>query len=301
MHEPADPSPPLHQAGGDPARRPSHSGITPWLVVLVAVGLVFGPLWGGLAPRERARWRIAAGLEYWLDQDLTSALDALDAAAKLAPEYARIYELRAEWRIFAGDYQGALEDARQLRRLAPGELDGFRLEADALLYLGRGQEAVATWVEYAKLEKDRDGSIQPATLNGVAYFRALANTDLDAALKEVNEAIDLAGPDPAMIDTRGYIRFRQKKYIAALADLNPSVIAVERELEKSLVQERQNAALGAADPRAVAWQMKLLRRNVAVIRYHRGQILQAIGRAADAEKDFRRVRELGFEPGARLF
>jgi tetratricopeptide (TPR) repeat protein len=252
-------------------------------------------------PRERARWRIAAGLEHWLDQDLPSALAALDAAATLAPDYALVYELRAEWRIFAGDYRGALEDSRQLRKLAPGELDGFRLEADALLYLGRGPEAVATWLEYAELEKNLAGANQPATLNGVAYFRALANTDLDTALKEVNEAIDLAGPDPAMIDTRGYIRFRQKKHIAALGDLNPSVVAVEREWEKSRFEQRQNAALGVADPRAVAWQMKLLRRNVAVIRYHRGQILQAIGRTEDAKKDFRRVRELGFEPGPRLF
>jgi hypothetical protein len=47
--------------------------------------------------------------------------------------------------------------------------------------------------------------------------------------------------------------------------------------------------------------MKLIYRNVAVIRYHRGQVLQAMGHTAEAAKDFRRVRELGFEPGPQLF
>jgi hypothetical protein len=301
MHEAVDPAQPPSPAGDDPVPPPSHSGISRWLVVLAAAALVIGPLLGGELPRERARWRIAAGLEHWLDQDLPAALAELDAAAQLAPDYPRVHELRSQWRIYAGDYQGALEDARQLRKLEPANPEGFRLEADALLYLGRGQEAAATWVEYAALEKDRDGSIQPATLNGLAYFRALAKSELDTALKEVNEAITAAGPEPAMVDTRGYIRFRQKKYVSALADLNPAVVSVERELEKELADERQNAALSVADPRAFAWRMKLIYRNVAVIRYHRGQVLQAMGHTAEAAKDFRRVRELGFEPGPQLF
>ena len=44
-----------------------------------------------------------------------------------------------------------------------------------------------------------------------------------------------------------------------------------------------------------------LKRTVAVIRYHRGLVLDAMGDAERAQEDFRRVRELGFEPNEQLF
>ena len=40
---------------------------------------------------------------------------------------------------------------------------------------------------------------------------------------------------------------------------------------------------------------------MAVIRYHRGLLYEAMGQTEAAERDFRRVRELGYEPGPQLF
>lgn len=281
---------------------PRHApGWSRWIVVAAAVVLVTGPLVGSGLHRERARWLIAAGLEQWLEGDVSAALASLDAAAAAAPDYPRIYGLRSQWRIFAGDYAGALQDAKRLRELDAEALDAFRLQADALVFLGRPQDAAQTWLKYAALEKEQRGVIQAVTLNGVAYYRALAKANLETALKEINQAIDLLGADPALLDTRGYIQFQREDYAAALEDLDPAVMAVERQRDQLRHEQKTLVGLSVKDPRTVTWEMKMLDRNVAVIRYHRGMLYEALDRDADAQRDFRRVRELGHEPGPQLF
>ncbi len=299
MHDTRDTYEPSSEAHGPPpARSP---GCGSWIVIAVAVLLVMGPLLGGGLNHELARWRIAAGLEEWLNENLSAAVAALDRAAETAPDYPRIYELRSQWRLYAGDYAGALADAQRLLELAPHNAEGYRLQADALVYLRRPAEAVETWLKFAEREKEQRGAIQAVTLNGVAYFRALAQSDLDTALEEINQAIKRLGADPALLDTRGYIQYLRKEYEAALEDMDPAVIAAERQRNKLRTEQHTLVGLSVKDPRAVAWEMKLIDRNVAVIRYHRGLLFEALGRTAEAERDFRRVRELGHEPGPALF
>jgi tetratricopeptide (TPR) repeat protein len=280
---------------------PPQPGLSRWIVIAAAILLVAGPLLGGGLHYERARWRIAAGIERWLDDDLPTALEHLDAAIALAPDYARAYELRGQWRIFAQDYAGALQDAEKVLEFDPTSQSGFHLKADALVYLDRANEAMQAWNEYAKLEKETLGEVQPVTLNGVAYYRALANTRLLQAQDEINKAIEELGPDPALLDTRGFIRYRLKQHRAALEDIDPAVIAVERMRDEQRHQAKTGVGRSILDPRTAEWELKLLDRNVAVIRYHRGLVYEALGRATEAERDFRRVRELGFEPGSNLF
>jgi tetratricopeptide (TPR) repeat protein len=283
------------------AAPPPRPGAARWVVVIGALVIVIGPLLGGGLPRERARWLIASALEEWLNNNLPAALARLDEAANVAPDYPRVYALRSQWRIFAEDYDGALADAQRLLELAPSDVNGFRLKADALVYAGRRKEAAATWIGYAAREKEKTGVITAATLNGVAYFRALANADLESALTDVNRAIEIQGPNPAFLDTRGYILFLQKKYAAALQDMDPAVSAVEKEVQQARSVAKMATRMSVTDSREIAWELKLVDRNLAVIRYHRGLLLEAMGRTADAQKDFRRVRELGHEPGPDLF
>lgn len=103
------------------------------------------------------------------------------------------------------------------------------------------------------------------------------------------------------MDTRGYIQFQREDYAAALEDLDPAVMAVERQRDQLLHEQKTLVGLSVKDPRTVTWEMKMLDRNVAVIRYHRGMLYEALDRDADAQRDFRRVRELGHEPGPQLF
>lgn len=308
MHEPHDP-PPAAPAPADPspAATPPESNVSPpagagrWLVVLAAVALVLGPLLAGGLPRERAQWRIAAGLEHWLDGDLSAALAELDAAARLAPDYPRIYELRSEWRTYAGDYSGALEDAERLLELDAANSQAYHLKSEALVYLGRPQQAVETWRKHLQREQDLRGDAEANTLNGLAYYRSLAKVDLDQALADVNKAILRFGPDPAMLDTRGYLRFLKQDYQAALDDLNSAVLGMERLRDEQRTQSKTLIGLGLQDPRAMEWRLKLLDRSVAVLRYHRALVLEALGKQAAADRDYRRIYELGHEPGPQLF
>jgi hypothetical protein len=47
--------------------------------------------------------------------------------------------------------------------------------------------------------------------------------------------------------------------------------------------------------------LKEVDRTTAVIRYHRALVLEALRRPDEAAGDYRRVRELGFEPDEKLF
>ena len=68
-------------------------------------------------------------------------------------------------------------------------------------------------------------------------------------------------------------------------------------IEASLAKSKQNADNSPTIKRGLAD----IRRNVAVIRYHRALVWEKLGEQDKADADNRRVRELGCEPGPKLF
>jgi tetratricopeptide (TPR) repeat protein len=314
MHESVESVKSEAVAPGD-APPPSHSGLAKWFVVLAAATLVIGPLLGAGLHHERARWRIAAGLEHYLDDDVATAIADLDAAAEIAPDLVQVYLLRSQWRTQAGDYAGALADAEEALKLSPGDAQGVQLKADALLHSGRSREAAKVWIDFAAVPPSQYEHVSRDVLNVVAYYRALGNEDLKAAWAEINVALarlnqlgEGAQSHPAWraaqvayLDTRGYIRLLRRDRQGALDDLNSAVLGAERQRHERRLGLNTAARLGVIDPRLVERQFKEVDRTVAVIRYHRGLALESLDRVEEAEKDFRRVRELGFEPGNQLF
>ncbi|MBW3599739.1 MAG: hypothetical protein KY475_21020 [Planctomycetes bacterium] len=289
--------------------RPASPHYARWIVVLAAVVLVIGPLLGGASlQNERARWRVAAALEHWLDGELSAALAELDAAAEIAPDYPRIYQLRSDLRIEAGDYAGALEDAQRLMELAPRDIQSVQAKADALVYLGRAEEAARTWVKFSEQTQDAYNWASPEMQNSVAYYRALGEVGLKRALSQINAAIDRRqlgatwkDSQPMLMDTRGYIRYLRGDYKSALADMNVAVLTAERLRDEEQTRRKLSAAQSVEDPRVAAKILNGLDEMVAVIRYHRGLVFDALNREEAAQLDYRRVRQLGFEPGPQLF
>jgi tetratricopeptide (TPR) repeat protein len=314
MQAPEDVHKPVTEEPGESPPRPQ-SRIATWLVVLAAATLVIGPLLGTGLHQERARWRMAAGLEHWLDNDLPAALAELDVAAGIAPDYTPVFSLRSQWRIAVGDYAGALADAEQVLKAAPQNVRGIQLRADALMHLGRSREAAKVWAEAAAVPQAQYENVDPSLLNSVAYFRALGKYDLDTAWLEINAALEQLGEfselarqdenwrsaQVAFLDTRGYIRFLRGDHEGALEDLHPAVLGAERQRREQHLKKRTEVRLGVRDPRAVARELRDVDRSLAVIRYHRALVLEALDRSEEAEKDYRRVRELGFEPNEKLF
>jgi tetratricopeptide (TPR) repeat protein len=60
-------------------------------------------------------------------------------------------------------------------------------------------------------------------LNNLANLFALSGTHLDEALSMINKAIELEGPTPLLLDTRGVCHLSRKDIDSALKDLKQSV------------------------------------------------------------------------------
>lgn len=271
------------------------------LVILGAVALVLGPLLYALVPAEISRWYEASAIEKHLDGDAEGAIEDLGQALRWNPENFSVYHRRAGWRIDEGDYRGALEDCNRALTLGT-DSEIYRQRGRAFQHLGRHQEAIANWRELAKIHENSSASQRATTLNDLAYAQAVGNhagdveeAELEKALENVQRALDLAGENAAMLDTRGFIHYLRDDLKAAESDMDAAVPEMEELLAK--VQ----ASSQFADRRDFELQLEMIRQSVAVIRYHRALVNDKLGKTDRAERDRRRVRELGYEPDDKLF
>jgi tetratricopeptide (TPR) repeat protein len=259
------------------------------------LALVLGPVaWLGL-PEEISRWYIAAAIEAHLDGDAPAALQRMAAASRWAPENPAIHIYRGDWMQEAGAYQASLAEYAQALEIDATNQWALIQRSQALQHLGRHDEAIADW----KRLMASAGSTRPAGratyLNGLAYAQAVGNRELDAALENIAQALEIVGQNAAMLDTRGFIQYRRGDLKSARTDLDLAVNMVEEEYRQAsqltqYVQRREYEA-----------SLAELAESVAVIRYHRALVYDALNKPDQAAEDHARVRELGFEPGDDLF
>ncbi len=301
--EPSDApdSSPLGRAGTSPPNPAKTSGtrlLTTTLCV-VAVAIVAVPLlYKGLA-QELGRWRLAAASELRLNGELAAAIRSLDSALESDPNHVELYLQRAAWHDELKNHEAALQDYRQVQKLA-GD-DPRMLLGRALTYhrMGKPTEALG---DLQQLVSASTPAERANALNTHAYFRALNNTELDEALVEIDKSIDMVGPQPALLDTRGFIRYRLGDLTAARNDLESAVAAYESHLDlPGLQHPATDDPLKVADLRVHKFQMEREKQVLAVVIYHRGLIYEALGEAQLAKADFDTVTALGFEPNDELF
>ena len=275
--------------------RPRGQRWTVRLIVLAVVLLVLGPILVAGLPGEIARWHQAAATEKYLNDDFDGALQSLDHALAWSPDDADVLALRGKWKLDRQDYRGSLEDFDRAVQIQPHSSEIFVSRTVALQHLGRHPEAIADWEKLVKLREAASAGRRAEALNGLAYARAVAKTDLDQALQGVEQALELMGDNAAMLDTRGYIQVLRGELEAAKADLEIAVPDVEQQLQKA------TAKTDYIDRRKFQGQLRKLKQSVAVICYHRALLYDQLGQAEPAAADRRRVRELGFEPTDDLF
>jgi tetratricopeptide (TPR) repeat protein len=147
-------------------------------------------------------------------------------------------------------------------------------------------------------------------LNQIAYARALAGRDLEQGLTEVEEALQtLRGSKPramlasreernryqgslsAYLDTRGYLRHLTGKHEEALDDLKEALAIMEEIRSQYTTEPRGEAAA----------ELQALDHSRGVMFQHRGLVLEKLGRTEEAQQDFARAKELGFDPAAGVF
>jgi len=155
----------------------------------------------------------------------------IDAALLINPKDHVLLTRRAQVKLGKGDEAGALADTDAAAAATPkGSLDVVPV---VVLYerLGKADRGLALLDPVVALH--HDDSRYPMLLNARSWNRALANSDLDRALRDINTAIRKSDGNPEMLDTRALVQFRRKDYAAAMTDAN-AVLAKVPKLSASL-------------------------------------------------------------------
>ena len=92
------------------------------------------------------------------------------------------------------------------------------LKAETLARAGRGAEALDV-INKENLAKPGN----PGLLNGRCWVKAIANVELDTALKDCTKAIELSNSPAGILDSRGVVYLRMKRYDDSIADFDAAI------------------------------------------------------------------------------
>ena len=212
--------------------------------------------------------------------DLKHALADLDRAVELAPEVAGYRAQRAQLKLGLRQRDAALADLDEALRLDP-QADEARLDRAAVLHANGAVDAARADLQVL------DGRVAPQSnlrrrmgelflsldepllavpqfdqwvashsrealldrvLNSRCWARALANTQLDRALDDCDEALDARPKEATYLDSRGLVYLRLGKWKKAIADYN-AALALNPKLAWSLWgRGLAQLQVGARDP-----------------------------------------------------
>ena len=135
---------------------------------------------------ELAKWKSARAQLQHKNGDTQTAIATMQAAMEQAP---RNYWLKLDMsQLLFNDGQAAkaLQLAEEVLEIDPDSVEALSRKSNCLMHLGRAKEALDTVKEIYEKESGFD-PIQE--LNHLAYFRALAKTEVDLAKAEIDEVI----------------------------------------------------------------------------------------------------------------
>ncbi len=276
-----------------------------WAIVLAVFALVATPVVLDRFRIELARWHLAAAanavivgntspeahlvrartmvddLESLRDYWLFRIKEALISAPQTAPE------------VLRQAVQADVKNAELTGYLAISlwEIDEFELQIEVLEF---GRQYFRT--------------VSTSTLNQLAYARALVSLDLHKALEDINAAIEVAPNKYEIRDTRGWILFKMGKPLEAIEDVDFAIKELEKSegwLSRAMTWLEQSIPTSAADlpPDAVLTRQEAgetLWGKGALI-YHRAKILDALGRADEAQADWQWLKDHNLPQDDRIF
>jgi len=252
-------------------------------------------------PREIARWHLAIASQHFEAGRREAAQEWLNKAKAWDPDSLLLVLKQAQFHKVSGDFEAALKDVDRALEVLPDHVQLLEERTELLQHLGRHDEAIEIWKSLDRVSQASGQPPREIALNGLAYAQAIANKEVAGGLESVERALQLAPGDSAILDTRGFLLYRQEKYEAALRDMNAAVMGYQARLQGE-------SELLPLEARVMSYSelnqspVELAKRNAAVIHYHRSLVLDKLGRHAEAKLDRARAKQfIGREPDETLF
>lgn len=270
-----------------------------WVLVILTLAVltaVFHGQIGRTIRRTVASYHADSASEQLQEGNVPAALASIERAIDWLPGDAALIYLRAQIHAESEDWEDSLSDySRVTDELAPNFALAYAKRAEVYQQCADFRRALADIDQAIALSPTDD----PGLLNHRAYVRALAGEDLELALADIQLAIELfsrhqqrgrdAEVPAALLDTRGYTRYRLGQHDVALEDVEQALRQLQADRErrrKSLVKMKR--PVGAA--------MRRFDKIQAEIVYHRGLIRQAVGDVNGAHEDLALAKDLGYQP-----
>ncbi|MDH4110889.1 MAG: tetratricopeptide repeat protein [Gammaproteobacteria bacterium] len=158
--------------------------------------------------------RRAAGL-ISQEGDTEAALEHLQKFADTYPNYAvEMVQAQAQLLATAERYDEALEVYDRVRNYRPDEEGVLLGRAELLLRMGRLDDAIAQYRQAVEQFPE-----SATSLNALGYTLADRTTEYDEAQRLIKKALKLDPDSPAIIDSWGWVLYRQGKLEQALKEL----------------------------------------------------------------------------------
>lgn len=297
------------------------------LIVTITLGLVFGPVF---VPREVSRWYLAAAQNAFRKKDSVLAEHYLKRAEAWDPTVIR----DADYWI-AQLPQANIQNVDQFLDLIEHAVmtdSRWRLQAFEASKMLSEEYDFQHAVRALKIASLGQRPTAPLMLNQLAYMRAQAGIELEDALKDIELAIKIDGPLPSYLDTKAWVLYGLKRNLEALGFVNKAIEGQEElykkkgiAMPKPLELETSKTAEVADDndldfleqpPAPVRLpsiqqrqaEIKKARRrmgdpgfDLAILRFHRLRILEALKDPTEAVKDRRWLEERGVPIVDELF
>lgn len=141
---------------------------------------------------EKANWNFARAVNANRSGNLEEAIEHLKLAAEQDPDNCRIPVMMAQIYAENGHGEIGISLCDDLAECFPANGDTEEVRSMCLQYLGKFEESLAAY------KRSLSGKISrsPVELNNLAYYRALANKELEQAAADIGKAIKETDAQP---------------------------------------------------------------------------------------------------------
>ncbi|MBX9691894.1 MAG: rhomboid family intramembrane serine protease [Cyanobacteria bacterium] len=197
------------------------------------------------------------GFQQMKDKRFKEAIEHFDKARDLAPDEVVIRINRARNLFELDRYEEALDDINKALAKESDNSSLVAMKGLALSHLGRYVEAEQVYQR--AIDKDK----KSVMLHNDLAWSQLAQGKLEAALKNVDKALEMDGSQYAALDTRAVAYLLMDKPARALVDLN---------------------TISGPTP------------DDSALRFHRALVLLELGHSDEAAEDYKAARKLKYQP-----